>query len=607
MSVFALVLSVAVLPTDTTTLIERIHRFDPVSGGYLGSQQLWFGPEGRRLREEVTDPAGSLELTFLPLHDSEGGESGAVYLEGESEGPTPEAYSYSPDGMTKTVVYFYPPGVASDRNVISLDGTGREVSKRYFRADGTQYGEEDVLWDERGNQLGWDFRYTDRAGGASFRYEYEAFDEAGRWTRRTMLRDGVPIRMEVRSLVTSGLEPGLAATAPFLPGIVSTEASETSPSFSADGKRLVFARYGDDWSQKDPYFGLLTEEGWTVEPLPGIGPVYNLAISPDGETLIISTKSEEGSRELFGTRRSGEGWSPRENLTAEYGIVGTYPALTTSGDLLVYDAEGTEGPGVYVARKQDSGFGPAEPLYVPAGGTTFDAFLDESSGTLLVSRCLDDTCASEGPNGIWEVRVKKGVAGRAGKIQGLPYAWGVQPVESLGLLVFTDGEDILSAPLSEANRGQPSNRVFFLSGGFDFLLGSWEGTLEYLDYSDDKTLVRLPTGLRCDRSEAGQGLNLRFSYEEPDGRTVFSGERLFETDDGVFFGGLWHIVEWVEDPATGTYRLELSQEGEDNGRQARIRTSVSLQGDDLTITKSVRYTGSNEELQRHQYRLTRVD
>ena len=47
-----------------------------------------------------------------------------------------------------------------------------------------------MLWTDAGNMLGWDFRYTEREGGASFRYEYLAPEQADQWTVRIRSRDG---------------------------------------------------------------------------------------------------------------------------------------------------------------------------------------------------------------------------------------------------------------------------------------------------------------------------------------------------------------------------------------------------------------------------------
>jgi len=142
---------------------------------------------------------------------------------------------------------------------------------------------------------------------------------------------------------------------------------------------------------------------------------------------------------------------------------------------------------------------------------------------------------------------------------------------------------------------------------YAFLVGAWEGELEYLDYGDDRTRVRLPTSLMCNRSGDGTSLELRFSYEEPDGRVETSTERLAESPEGLYLGELWRIEEAAHRVSAGTYRLVLERQGEDSGRAASIRNTVLVQGDDLTITTLVTYSGSTEALQRHQYRLRRVD
>jgi len=139
-------------------------------------------------------------------------------------------------------------------------------------------------------------------------------------------------------------------------------------------------------------------------------------------------------------------------------------------------------------------------------------------------------------------------------------------------------------------------------GSFDYLIGSWDGELEYLDYGDDQSLVQLPTRLEVRSDDEGDALTFEFSYEEPDGSLVTSRERLRETERGVFFGALWQIEERRFNEPAGTYRLALKREGEDAGRKATIRNVVEAEPGRLTITKFVRYDGSENELQRNQYR-----
>ncbi|MGI9628955.1 MAG: hypothetical protein ACR2QM_19140 [Longimicrobiales bacterium] len=141
---------------------------------------------------------------------------------------------------------------------------------------------------------------------------------------------------------------------------------------------------------------------------------------------------------------------------------------------------------------------------------------------------------------------------------------------------------------------------------YDFLLGSWEGELEYLDYGDNRTRVQLPTALECAAAEDGMALELEFSYEEPDGSIVASIERLVETSEGLYFGDLWSIEEPAREVSPGVFRLVLARQGQDNGRDALIQNVISVEQDELTITTMVQYEGSTDRLQRNQYRLVKA-
>lgn len=410
---------------------------------YQGSERTWFDAGGRRLRLEVSNEAGDLTLLFILQHDSLGRESEAIYFEDGSPDPDREVFTYSGDGRLMVTTYFYEPGVASDRTESELDGDGREIRKRYYRADGTQYGREDVFWSPEGWKAGWDFAYVGRSGGTSFRYEYDPADQFGEWTRRERLRDGIPERVEVRTVVRASRGFDLEGAFVFARGRISTEASEASPSFSADARTMVFARYGADWEVKVPHIAEYTPNGWLVQPLEGFGAIYNLAIAPDAGTIVFSRRQGD-ELELFRSTRTGQGWTQPESLTAGYSLVGSYPFLTQNGDLVYYDSSGQDGSGIYISLRDNTGFGAPLPLFVPQAGIAFDAHLEPDGTTMLVTRCFDDQCASGKEHGLWEIDLERSTERQ---IEGLPYVWGGQPVPELGLLVFTDGEDISAVPL----------------------------------------------------------------------------------------------------------------------------------------------------------------
>ncbi len=429
-------------------LVEKIDLYDPVSGAYRGKEVFHFTPDGRRLRWEIYDKDGKNTLRFFLIHDGNGRDAKAIYFEDTASEPSIEQFTYRNNGRLKITQYISRNGAPSDRTEAELDEQGREIGKRYYRPDGKQYGSESVYWYPDGTQKGWDFTYISSKKLISFRYDYIAFDKEKNWIRRLKSRDGVPERIEVRTVITERKQIKYRTPALLAPGIISTGASESSPSFAADGKSMVFARYGAEWTEKHPYYARLEEDGWKVEPLRSIGQVYNLAISPDGKTVFYSTR-KAGKRQLYRIRKEGERWSSAENLTQNYGLNGTYPNLGQDGTLYFYDAGGAAGDGIYQASPVGNGFSRATPLYVPKVGTNFDAYTKDGR-SLLVTRCFDDACISGPMNGLWQVSFDSTGAITEKKLDRLPYAWGGQPIELLGLFVFTDGNDILAIPLRES-------------------------------------------------------------------------------------------------------------------------------------------------------------
>lgn len=142
---------------------------------------------------------------------------------------------------------------------------------------------------------------------------------------------------------------------------------------------------------------------------------------------------------------------------------------------------------------------------------------------------------------------------------------------------------------------------------YDFLIGSWEGDLEYLDYGDDETRVTLPTWLVVGRASEGAGLEFSFQFEEPDGSTVEGGDRFYETAEGVYFGDPWQVESRQTPGSDGSYRLVLFRQGSDNERPASLWTTIEQAGEALMITKTVRYAGGDETFQRNQFRFQRME
>lgn len=430
-------------PPAATVIEERIDIYDPRSGAYLGSETTNYAPDGRRLRQVNTDKDGVSQLTFLIVHDERGREGSALYFEDDASQPSREEFAYSEDGRQKEVVYFQESGEPGEKTQIGLDRQGREKTKRYFRADGSQYGEESVLWTTDGNKLGWDFRYVGRSGGASFRYSYSSVAEDGQWRVRSRLRDGNAERIEARTLTKGAGEIALATAIPFALGAVSTNANETSPSMTDDGRTLVFARYGEEWSEKRPYMARLGEDGWEVERLEELGTVYNLAISGDGGSIVTSS-ANDGALKLYKLDQGQ--WQLSVDLSERFEITGSYPQLTAEGRLIYYDTDGTQGAGLYrIADIEDTQARPQR-LHGSGQAVAFDPYLARS-GSLFFTQCSTDSCARSQGNGVFVLRE---MGAQPELLKTMNYVWGFQISEPLGLVLHTDGEDILALPIKTA-------------------------------------------------------------------------------------------------------------------------------------------------------------
>ncbi len=446
MPLLSLLFSLSLSATDSLPIYERIDSYHPINHAYLGASQDWYSPEGHLLRWMLTSPTGDTIMTEHFFYDEQGRRVRAFVSAGNNGRPERIIYSYSADGRSQTIRNI-DDGYRDSRSEVTLDERGREVIRHTYRQEDTPDQIRTATWDSLDRQVTVSIqrpRYDTEADEVTYRYD--AVDESGRWIQRAQLSKGSVDRIEVRTLVDEAVPQITPQASPFAPGRISTSLHETSPSFTEDGRAMVFARYDDDWTKKQGFIAYLTADGWQEELLEDIGEIYNLAIAPDGQSIFYSIRPEEGPPQLLRLHRRDGAWTWVENLTNRYRISGTYPCLCEDGNLLFYDAEGPDGAGIYSAESAGIGFEPAEPVYIPDEAAPFDVFSTDGR-RLLVTRCFDDDCSSDERNGVWSVvRLPNGQVEEE-LVAGLPYAWGAQIVEELGLFIYTDGEDILAVPL----------------------------------------------------------------------------------------------------------------------------------------------------------------
>ena len=134
------------------------------------------------------------------------------------------------------------------------------------------------------------------------------------------------------------------------------------------------------------------------------------------------------------------------------------------------------------------------------------------------------------------------------------------------------------------------------------IVGEWTGTLTYLNYSDDKTLVTLPVEIIA--TDAGKAIDLLMIFTEPGGGTERRSDKIKLKKKQIVFSGDWDLGEAkVQD--MNNWEVEMSKEGLDNNLKANFLQIMRVSGDDILITKKVRYRGEEEYFMRNEYKLKR--
>lgn len=251
----------------------------------------------------------------------------------------------------------------------------------------------------------------------------------------------------------------------FAPGVISSpDSSESSPTLTADGRTLVFTRY-TSYGQQVPYIATRTgdtwtADAWTVERAPFAEFVYNLAISPDGSTLLFRTprtgnSDTEPVSRVFRVNRSNDGtWGDVEEVEELRDTRAGYFDIQSDGSLYLYARPGEPGDdpdlprGVYRSVLQEDGsYGPMDFLghaVSPAGSTTFSPEVFDDGKQMIVTRAgiSAEEEAELGEKGFYLHRQTDG-GWDDGRRLPLPYGWDATLLPGNRLLFVDRGELIV--------------------------------------------------------------------------------------------------------------------------------------------------------------------
>ena len=133
-------------------------------------------------------------------------------------------------------------------------------------------------------------------------------------------------------------------------------------------------------------------------------------------------------------------------------------------------------------------------------------------------------------------------------------------------------------------------------------IGSWEGTLTYLDYSSGKPYT-MSANLKISLTENKSGYVMAYEYpKEPQANAMDT-----TYVDGQFFGKE-KIVDFQKS-ADGGFTLIAEKEGEDGNdhKKAILRHTYLLKSNAYSITKEVKFEGTAVWIKRNQYVFQRVE
>ena len=131
-------------------------------------------------------------------------------------------------------------------------------------------------------------------------------------------------------------------------------------------------------------------------------------------------------------------------------------------------------------------------------------------------------------------------------------------------------------------------------------VGSWKGNLTYLDYSSGKPFTML-ANIKISLTADKKGYIMAYEYpKEPHANAK---------DTTAIVGSLFgndKIVEFKRDSADG-FKLVTEVDGEDGNenKKAILRHQYLLLKNTFTITKSVKFQGTDNWIKRNEYLLTR--
>jgi hypothetical protein len=200
----------------------------------------------------------------------------------------------------------------------------------------------------------------------------------------------------------TAIAKGVRDATPFLPGHVSTPATEVRVTFSPDGQRMLWGTIGwkDGDGGWDIYESVKTPTGWSAATPVSFNSAdndFDPYFAPNGEGVYFFSNRDGGLGKddiwfaafdhVTGTYDTPINLGPNVNSAGDEWA----PALSNDGQVLLFSSDGRGGEGrhdLFFAAREREGWAKAEGVPPPVNGPNddFDAtFLPDDSGIIMAS------------------------------------------------------------------------------------------------------------------------------------------------------------------------------------------------------------------------------
>jgi len=128
--------------------------------------------------------------------------------------------------------------------------------------------------------------------------------------------------------------------------------------------------------------------------------------------------------------------------------------------------------------------------------------------------------------------------------------------------------------------------------------GEWNGTLTYLNYGDDKTMVDLSVRMVANFDKGR--LKFDYFYDEGNG-TIEKRSGVFKiTRSKILYNGSW-TLDSSNITDLENWALIMSSQGKDNNRKASFKQTVEVSPERIVYIKMVKYDGESDYFMRNRH------